>query len=105
MWQKLFRKKKEKFVEEFKNVEYFAGTFIDINIEYITEDFVLKKKILDVIKMKKGKNAENYRNKVNEAEKRFEIENKVFIYTTDNERTMRKTFSIAERNGCMPHIQ
>ena len=114
--KKLFTKKKEQFVEEFKNVEYFAGTndagtaldassFIDINVEYLTEDFVLKKKILDVIEMKKSKNAQNYRKKVNEAEKRFGIENKVFVYTTDNERTMRKTFSIAERNGCMPHIQ
>ena len=36
-----------------------AKSFIDVNVHYVTEDFKLKKKVLDVMEMKIAKTAEN----------------------------------------------
>ena len=71
----------------------------------MTEDFQLKKKILDVFEMKDSKTAENYRARVEEVHRQFGVENKVISYTTDNEPTMRKAFREDERTGCFAHIE
>ena len=42
--------------------------------------------------MEENKNAVNYRNRVDKKEEEFEIKEKVFCYTTDNEPTMNKAF-------------
>ena len=78
----LYKDNKEKFIEEMKSVEFCSSTndagssvdarsFVDINIHYVTEDFYLKKKILDVVEMKERKSAINYRKRVDEAEEEF----------------------------------
>lgn len=112
----LHKKKKEETIAEFSNTDFFTCTndagsssggksFVDINVHYVTEDFYLKKKILDVLEMKESKTAVNYRKRVKNTEKDFGIEGKVFSYTTDNEPTMNAAFPSKERNGCFAHIE
>ena len=55
--------------------------------------------------MRESHTAENYRNKVDEVENKFDIKGKVFRYTTDNEAKMHKAFENDARNGCIAHIQ
>ena len=113
---KLYVKKKEELLDEFSSIEYFSCTndagssfggksFVDINVHYLDENFYPKKKILDVLEMKENKTADNYKERVVQTLCEFNIEKKVFSYTTDNENTMRKAFSKDERNGCFSHIQ
>ena len=80
-------------------------SFIAMNISYVTEDFFFKKKILDVVEMPEDKNAKNYRKRVRGCEQEHGIAGKVFIYTTDNENTMRAAFREDARNGCFAHIE
>ena len=111
-----FKKKKAETINELSQVEFLSCTndagssfgaksFIDVNVHYISEDFELKKKILDVMEMKVAKTAENYRAKVNEKLAEFDILEKTFIFTTDNEATMGAAFKDEERNGCFAHIE
>ena len=114
--REMFKKEKAKTIEELAQVEAMCSTndagstsgarsFVDVNIHYVTEDFHPKKKILDVFEMKESKTAENYRARVEEVERKFGIQGKVFNYTTDNEATMRKAFEEEKRNGCFAHIE
>ena len=80
-------------------------SFVDINVHYIDKDFKPKKKILDVLEMTEDKTAPNYRNAVDTKLEEFQIKDKVFSFTTDNENTMRVAFSDEERNGCFAHIE
>ena len=80
-------------------------SFVDINVHYIDKDFKPKKKILDVLEMTEDKTAPNYRNAVDTKLEEFQIKDKVFSFTTDNENTMRAAFSDEERNGCFAHIE
>ena len=111
-----FKKKKAETINELSQVEFFcctndagssfgAKSFIDVNVHYISEDFEIKKKILDVMEMKVAKTAENYRAKVNAKLAEFDILEKTFIFTTDNEATMGAAFKDEERNGCFAHIE
>ena len=113
---KMNKVKKAETIEELAKIDHFACTndagsssgaksFIDINVHYVTEDFELKKKILNVLEMKEDKTAVNYRRKVDKTEEKFGIKGKVFSYTTDNEATMRKAFNKEERNGCFAHVE
>ena len=65
-----FEKKKVETIEKLSKVEHLtctndagssfgAKSFIDVNVHYVTEDFRLKKKVLDVMEMKIAKTAEN----------------------------------------------
>ena len=112
--EKLFKKKKEEF--DVAKIESFAGnndagsssnskSFVAINVSYVTEDFELKKKIIDVVEMPEDKNAANYRDRVDKTEESHGIAGKVFMYTTDNENTMKAAFGVHERNGCFAHIE
>ena len=114
--EKLYRKRKKEFAEEVSNVEYFSGnndagsssnskSFVAVNVSYATEDFTLKKKIVDVVEMPEDKNAVNYRERIKATEEKYGISDKVFMYTTDNENTMRAAFLGHERNGCFAHIE
>ena len=80
-------------------------SFVDINVHYIDKDFKPKKKILDVLEMTEDKTAPNYRNAVDTKLEEFQIKDKVFSFTTDNENTMWAAFSDEERNGCFAHIE
>ena len=113
---KLYNKKRGEFDKEISEIEYFAGnndagsssnskSFIAINISYVTKDFHLKTKILDILEMPEDKNAANYRRKVDATEENHGIAGKVFNYTTDNENTMKAAFGKHERNGCFAHIE
>ena len=113
---KLYNKKRHEFDEEISEKEYFAGnndagsssnskSFIAMNVSYVTKDFHLKTKILDILEMPENKNAANYRRKVDGTEENHGIAGKVFVYTTDNENTMKAAFGKEERNGCFAHIE
>ena len=112
----LYNKKKQEFDQEVSKIEHFAGnndagsssnskSFVAVNVSYVTEDFHLKKKILDVLEMPEDKNAVNYRKRVDVTEENHGIGGKVVIYTTDNENTMKAAFRNHERNGCFAHIE
>ena len=114
--EKLFKKKKEEFEKDVAKIDSFAGnndagsssnskSFVAINVSYVTEDFELKKKIIDVVEMPEDKNAGNYRARVDKTEESHGIAGKVFMYTTDNENTMKAAFGVHERNGCFAHIE
>ena len=60
--KELFKKEKCKAIHSFSVIEYFtctkdvgssssAKSFIDVNVHYVSEDFVPKKKVLDVLEM------------------------------------------------------
>ena len=70
-----FKNKKQEFVKEASKVDYFGGTndagsssdgrpFVVANVSYVTEDFILRKKILDVFEMPEAKNAKNYKRRL-----------------------------------------
>ena len=114
--KKLFKEAKAKVTEEFEQVEWFNSTndggstsgarsFVDVNVHYLSHNFVLHKKILRVFEMKEAKNADNYRSRIGESMTQFGIAAKVFTFTTDNEATMHKAFRDDERNGCFAHIE
>ena len=113
---KLYNKKRKEFDEEISEVEYFAGnndagsssnskSFVAMNVSYVTKNFHLKTKILDMLEMPEDKNAANYRRMIKTTEENHGIAGKVFNYTTDNEPTMKAAFCIDERNGCFAHIE
>ena len=79
-----------------------SKSFIDVNVHWITEDFRIKAKILDVIRVKGSKSAEFYYEKCRESLDKFGV-NPV-AYNTDNEPTMLKAFRMEVRNGCIAHI-
>ena len=112
----LHKRNKEKTIKEFSRIEYFtctsdagsssgAKSFIDVNVHFVIEDFILKKKVLDVFEIKEAKTAANYRKKVDEKLQEFDIKEKVWLHTTDNEATMRAAFDDNERNGFFAHIE
>ena len=114
--KKLYNKKRLEFDQVVSKIEHFAGnndagsssnnkSFVAVNVSYVTEDFHLKKKILDVLEMPEDKSAVNYRKRVHETEENHGIGGKVFIYTTDNENTMKAAFRNHERSGCFAHIE
>ena len=112
--KKLYNKKRLEFDQKVSKIEHFAGnndagsssnskSFVAVNVSYVTEDFHLKKEILDVLEMPEDKSAVNYRKRVHETEENHGIGGKVFIYTTDNENTMKAAFRNHERSGCFAH--
>ena len=112
---KLYTIKKRETIEKFKNVEYFACTndagtslsnhsFLDINLHWIDEDFNMQKKVIDV-KHIDSKKAVDYRKEVDDSIKEHGVADKVTVFVTDNEPTMKLSFDSTIRNGCMPHIQ
>ena len=112
---KLYNKKRQATIINFKSVEHFsctndAGTslagqsFIEVSVHWVDEDFTAKKKIIAVV-YTKSKQHGPYRDAVDKALRDHGIISKTFSFTTDNEPTMRKTFSPEERNGCMAHIE
>ena len=112
---KIYRKKRQATIINFKSVEHFsctndAGTslagqsFIEVSVHWVDEDFTAKKKIIAVV-YTKSKQHGPYRDAVDKALRDHGIISKTFSFTTDNEPTMRKTFSPEERNGCMAHIE
>ena len=112
---KLYNKKRQATIINFKSVEHFsctndAGTslagqsFIEVSVHWVDEDFIAKKKIIAVV-YTKSKQHGPYRDAVDKALRDHGIISKTFSFTTDNEPTMRKTFSPEERNGCMAHIE
>ena len=114
--KKVFKEVKAKKIEEFSDIEWFnctndagstsgARSFVDVNVHYLSETFVLHKKILRVFEMKEAKNADNYRSRISESMEQFGIASKVATYTTDNEATMEKAFRSDKRNGCFAHIE
>ena len=111
----LYNKKRQATIINFKSVEHFsctndAGTslagqsFIEVSVHWVDEDFIAKKKIIAVV-YTKSKQHGPYRDAVDKALRDHGIISKTFSFTTDNEPTMRKTFSPEERNGCMAHIE
>ena len=112
----MFKEKEAKFIEDVSEVEYFAGnndagsssdnrSFVVVNSTYVTEDFHLKTKVLDVLEMPEAKNAKNYRKRVDKTMEKFGIKEKTFVHTTDNEATMKAAFGKVERMGCLAHIE
>ena len=81
-------------------------SFLSYTIHYVDpETWELKDVTLGCTVMKESHTAKNYRAKVDEVEKKFDIKGKVFGYTTDNEAKMHKAFENDARNGCIAHIQ
>ena len=62
---------------------------MDVNVHYLTHNFVFCKKILRVFEMKEAKDADNDRKRIDESMVQFGIAEQG--YTTDNEATMQKT--------------
>ena len=81
-----------------------AASFIDVNVHYINNDWKLCHQTLAVREMKESHSAINYREKVDDISEEFEIIEKVFNTTTDNEPKMKSAFKDEERNGCTAHI-
>ena len=84
---------------------YGGSSFIDVNIHWIDIDFVMHKKILEVVPVSHGKTAVEYRNYVDGVLEKFEVKDKCWMFTTDNEPTMLSAFDDEIRNGCLAHIQ
>ena len=112
----MWRSEKTSWENEVSQIEFLSGnndagtglnkkSFIAINVSYVTEDFHFKKKILDVVDIPENKNAINYRKRIRGCEEEHGIAGKVFIYTTDNEPTMKAAFREDARNGCFAHIE
>ena len=99
--------------EKFKNVDSFACTndggtslgnssFIAMTVHWIDDSFESKKKMIDM-KPIEGKTAQEYRQAVDDSLEKHGIKAKTFSFTTDNEPTMLKSFSAADRSGCFAH--
>ena len=115
---KKYQKVENDLIEEFRKIDYFAATtdggsardnrsFTALIVHYIgmkEEKLVLKKKLLRMVEMRKGKTAKQYRAEVDEVLNNFGIKEKTNFFTTDNESTMQSAFTETERNGCWPHI-
>ena len=110
----MYNQKFDETVERFKGVNYFwvttdAGTsfagksFIDVNVHWIDKDFIVRKKILTVLKID-SKTAKDYKDRVMEALEAHGIKEKSYRVTTDNEKTMEVTFDKQWRNGCFAHL-
>ena len=101
--------------EKFKNVDSFTCTndggtslgnssFIAMTVHWIDDSFESKKKMIDM-KPIEGKTAQEYRQAVDDSLEKHGIKAKTFSFTTDNEPTMLKSFSAADRSGCFAHIE
>ena len=115
---KKYQKVENDLIEEFRKIDYFAATtdggsardnrsFTALIVHYIglkEEKLVLKKKLLRMVEMRKGKTAKQYREEVDKVLESFGIKEKTNFFTTDNESTMQAAFTETERNGCWPHI-
>ena len=102
----------------FENVDYFVCTndggsskdtrsFIVVTLHWISNvkgNMKMNKKILGMIELTKDKKAKTYRSEVDKLLDKFKVKEKVFLFLTDNENTMKAAFSSLERNGCFPHI-
>ena len=108
----MYKEKEAKFLDEISKVEFFAGnndagsstdnrSFVVVNTSYVTEDFQLKKKVLDMFEMPEAKNAKNYRKRVDNTMNKFGVKEKTFVQTTDNEATMKAEFGKEERTGVL----
>ena len=53
---------------------------------------------------KLDKKAKTYRSEVDKVLDEFQVKEKVFLFITDNENTMKKAFGCQEKSGCFPHI-
>ena len=113
---KLEESQRAKLIEELKEVSfvtctndagssYGGSSFIDVNIHWVDEEFNPRTKILEVVPVEKGKTAPEYRKMVDDTLQKFGVKEKCFMFTTDNENTMRAAFDDEERNGCLAHIE
>ena len=115
--EETYKREKEKLMESLKKVPDLYATndggsaingesFLSYTIHYVDpETWELKDTTLGCTVMKEIHTAKNYRAKVDEVEKKFDIKGKVFGYTTDNLAKMHKAFENDARNGCIAHIQ
>ena len=112
---KKYEVKKLEFDESVKDVKAMAcstdggtsqagTTFINVNVHWVTKEFEVRKKLLDMIEVT-SKTADDYKAAVDDSLERDGVKEKVFETTTDNEATMRKCFNSKVRNGCFSHIQ
>ena len=112
---KKYAVKKQEFDESVKDVKAMAcstdagsslagTTFINVNVHWVTKEFGVGKKLLDMIEVT-SKTAVDYKAAVDDSLERDNVKEKVFETTTDNEATMRKCFNSRIRNGCFSHIQ
>ena len=101
--------------ERFKDVEHFTCTndggtslsnssFIAVNVHWVDRNFNSQKKMIDM-NPSDGKKAIEYRQAVDDSLTKHGIKEKTYLFTTDNENTMRATFLTHERTGCFAHIE
>ena len=116
--EKRYEVETQKIIDELQNVEYFVCTndggsskdtrsFIVVTLHWISREkgsLQMKKKILGMVELKKDKKAKTYRSEVDSLLEKFKVKEKVFLFLTDNENTMKAAFSRTERSGCFPHI-
>ena len=77
---------------------------INVNLHWINDNFEMEKKIISMSEVD-GKKASEYRAVVDESLQSHDVQEKVWMFTTDNEPTMNLAFPRYERNGCFSHIQ
>ena len=88
---KLENDKKHEIKEAFKSVDYFSCTndagssldgrsFVDVNVHWVSKQFIPQKKILTVVEMEQSKTAENYRKAVDDCLREFQIQDKVISF-------------------------
>ena len=101
--------------ERFKEVEYFTCTndggtslsnssFIAVNVHWVDGKFNSQKKMIDM-NPSDGKKAIEYRQAVDDSLSKHGIKEKTYLFTTDNENTMKASFPAYERTGCFAHIE
>ena len=106
---KNYEVKKPEFDESVKDVKAMAcstdagtslagTTFINVNVHWVTKEFEVRKKLLDMIEVT-SKTADDYKAAVDDSLERDGVKEKVF------ETTMRRCFNSKVRNGCFSHIQ
>ena len=112
-----YANEKEKLIRKLDKVDFLFGTndggsaingesFVSNTVHYIDpETWELKHSVLGCQVMTESHTAKNYREHIDATEKNFNIKDKVFGYTTDNENKMHCAFRNDERNGCIAHIQ
>ena len=110
-----FKNERKRQIEKLKAFKFFSCTndggtslanhsFIGINLHWIDENFQARKKLIDM-KPVDSKKADDYREAVDKSLDDHKVKDKTFSFTTDNENTMKKSFSKDERTGCFAHIE